>query len=251
MGHAFAGCRASSGYRLGTVQRLDLRFSSTHSTSAFSGGFMYSPTTSRTLSTNCGSVDSLNVSWRCGLSPNARQIREIADWLIPVAAAIDRVDQCVASTGLDSRVLHDHLLDCLIGHRARRTGTRLVGQPLKPVLHKPGPPLADGDLVDPQQLGDRGVGVTLGAGQHDPRPQRQLLRRLRPTSPPLQRLPLLIGELKYSFRATRRRHKLVYQLSRVFLTQHTRRSLMNRWIRVVSRLYATILGRRVRIRVVA
>ena len=53
---------------------------------------------------NKGSGDSLKLSTRCGLRPNARQIREIADWLIPVAAAMDRVDQCVASTGLDSRV---------------------------------------------------------------------------------------------------------------------------------------------------
>ena len=48
---------------------------------------------------NCGSGDSLNASLRCGLSANARQIRLIALWLIPVAAAIDRVDQCVALTG--------------------------------------------------------------------------------------------------------------------------------------------------------
>jgi hypothetical protein len=32
------------------------------------------------------------------LIPNARQIREIAVWDIPVAAAIDRVDQCVSRT---------------------------------------------------------------------------------------------------------------------------------------------------------
>jgi hypothetical protein len=36
---------------------------------------------------------------QAGLRPNARQIRETADWLIPVAAAIDRVDQCVSSPG--------------------------------------------------------------------------------------------------------------------------------------------------------
>ena len=50
-------------------------FSSTHSTTAASGGFRYRPTMSRTLSMNSGSGDSLNVSIRCGLSPNARQIR--------------------------------------------------------------------------------------------------------------------------------------------------------------------------------
>ena len=69
------------------------------------GGFRYSPTTSRTLSMNCGSVDSLKVSTRCGLSPNARQIRLIADCDIPVARANDRVDQCVASVGVVSSVM--------------------------------------------------------------------------------------------------------------------------------------------------
>jgi hypothetical protein len=52
-----------------------------------------------------GSVLSFQVSIRCGLSSNARQIREIADWLMPVAAAIDRVDQCVSRPGLSSSVL--------------------------------------------------------------------------------------------------------------------------------------------------
>ena len=51
---------------------------------------------------NCGSVDSFQVCTRCGLSPNARQIREIADCDIPVALAIDRVDQCVSPLAADS-----------------------------------------------------------------------------------------------------------------------------------------------------
>ena len=50
-------------------------FSSTHSTSAWSGGLRYRPTMSRTLSTNRGSADSLKVSLRCGCSANARQMR--------------------------------------------------------------------------------------------------------------------------------------------------------------------------------
>ena len=37
--------------RLGAIQSLDLALSSTHSTKARSGGAIYSPTTSRTLST--------------------------------------------------------------------------------------------------------------------------------------------------------------------------------------------------------
>src|SRR3954451_12534947 len=79
-------------------------FSSPHNTNAFSGGSTYSPTTSRTLSTNCGSVDSLNVSTWWGLSPNAFQIRPTVERLRPLWAAIDARDQCVASAGVCSKV---------------------------------------------------------------------------------------------------------------------------------------------------
>ena len=54
---------------------------------------------------NCGSVDSLKVSTKWGLSPKARQIRLTAVWLIPNARASDRVDQCVASFGELSKVV--------------------------------------------------------------------------------------------------------------------------------------------------
>src|SRR4029434_9231382 len=57
------------------LERLDLRFSSTASTTALVGGFMYNPTTSRTLATSWGSGDILNERVRCGLSPKVRQMR--------------------------------------------------------------------------------------------------------------------------------------------------------------------------------
>lgn len=57
------------------------------------------PTTSRTLVTNCGSVDNFQVSTMCSLRPNARQIRETADCDMPSASAIERVDQCVSPVG--------------------------------------------------------------------------------------------------------------------------------------------------------
>lgn len=65
---------------------------------------MYSPTISRTLSMNSGSFDNLKVSLRCGWRTKARQIRLIAVWFRPMARAIKRVDQCVASVGLLSSV---------------------------------------------------------------------------------------------------------------------------------------------------
>ena len=79
-------------------------FSSTLSTTAASGGFRYSPTMSYTFSTNSGSVDSLNVSVRCGCNPNACQIRPIVDRDRPERSAILRLDQCVAFSGVDSSV---------------------------------------------------------------------------------------------------------------------------------------------------
>src|SRR3954469_8779691 len=54
---------------------------------------------------NSGSLESFQVSWRCGWSPNAFQIRCTADCVSPTSRAIDRVDQCVASLGVVSSVL--------------------------------------------------------------------------------------------------------------------------------------------------
>ncbi len=55
---------------------------------------------SRTLSTNSGSLDNLNVWLRCGCKPNAAHIRRIVVWEKPVSAAIEWIDQCVASAGV-------------------------------------------------------------------------------------------------------------------------------------------------------
>jgi hypothetical protein len=49
-------------------------------------------------------LDSFHVSTLCGASPKARHTRETVDCDIPRCAAIERVDQCVASFGADSRV---------------------------------------------------------------------------------------------------------------------------------------------------
>jgi hypothetical protein len=48
---------------------------------------------------NCGPVLSFHVWTRCGLRPKARQILDTADWDMPAALAIDRVDQCVSPSG--------------------------------------------------------------------------------------------------------------------------------------------------------
>src|SRR5262245_66678616 len=71
-----------------------------HNTIAFSGGFMYRPTTSTSLSSNFGSPDTLNVSTRCGLRPRFDQIRCTVAELTPTCLPIGRHDQCVAPAGV-------------------------------------------------------------------------------------------------------------------------------------------------------
>ncbi len=52
-----------------------------------------------------GSEDTLKVSIRCGLSPCLCQMRRMVTGLRPVAAAMLRVDHCVALAGLSWVVL--------------------------------------------------------------------------------------------------------------------------------------------------
>lgn len=98
---------------------------------------------SLTLSTNCGSGESLKCSERWGFSPKARQIRLIALWLMPVWAAnrAGRPVGCARRALLQG--LDDHPLDVFVGDlprlaRARRKGLSALGAP-GPALH-PAPP---------------------------------------------------------------------------------------------------------------
>src|SRR5271168_2257238 len=75
-------------------------FSSMHNTIALSGGFRYNPTTSTSLSSNFGSLDTLNVSIRCGCNPRSDQMRCTVAGLTPTRLAIVRHDQCVCPGGV-------------------------------------------------------------------------------------------------------------------------------------------------------
>ena len=111
-------------------------FSSTHRTMARSGGVRYSPTTSRTFSTKYGSVESLNVSARCGFRPNARQIRPTAD--LRQAGGLGHAAGApvggVRRLGLQRP--GDDPLDVGVGDRPRGAGPGLVGQPVEPALRR-------------------------------------------------------------------------------------------------------------------
>ena len=75
-----------------------------HSTTAFSGGFMYRPTTSTSFSSKSGSLDSLKVSTRWGWIPRANQIRCTVEGDTPARLAIDRQLQCVSPGGVSCKV---------------------------------------------------------------------------------------------------------------------------------------------------
>src|SRR5215216_3752465 len=90
--------------RRGAIEGLDLGLLIDAQHDRALGRVENRPTTSRTLSMNCGSLESFQVSWRCGWSPNACQIRSTAFWVRPTSRAIERVDQCVASLGVVSSV---------------------------------------------------------------------------------------------------------------------------------------------------
>ena len=74
-------------------------FSSMHNTMACSGGSKYNPTTSMSFSSNCGSLDTLNVSTRCGANPRSDQIRCTVAGLTPTRVDIVRHDQCMCPGG--------------------------------------------------------------------------------------------------------------------------------------------------------
>jgi len=65
------------------------------STTAFSGGARYSPTTSRIFASSSGSVENLKVCTRQGCRFHLRQIRATLAKEIPSSAPSSRADQCV------------------------------------------------------------------------------------------------------------------------------------------------------------
>ncbi len=101
------------------------------------------PTTSRTLVTNCGSVNSFQVSTMYGLKPNTRQIRETADCNMPSTSAAERVDQRESPIGgAWPSVLATRASTCSSVTPSLWPRTRSVHQAIQPVRGEPGPPLA-------------------------------------------------------------------------------------------------------------
>ena len=98
-----------------------------HNTTACSGGFRYSPTTSMSLSSKRGSFESLNDLRRCGFRPRPDQIRWTVAGLTPTRFAIDRQLQWVAPAGVSCwvrRMISSILSAEIRGLRPRPARTR-------------------------------------------------------------------------------------------------------------------------------
>src|SRR2546421_288258 len=163
-------------------------FSSTHSTTAFSGGLWYSPTTSTTFSAKNGSVDSLKESCRRGLRSNLRQIPPMGDLLSPLRPAIEGPDQCVSLPRGSSRA-------------ATPTSPRPpppppAGPPPPPPARPPGgnraPPLRPRLDRHSQRLRGLGIRHPLGTRQDDPGPVSP--PSPGPLSPAHQLRPLILRQ---------------------------------------------------------
>ena len=142
---------------------------------------------SRTLSTNSGSLDSLNVSERCGCRPKAAQIRRIVVWEKPVSAGhrtdrpVRRVDRRGAQRPLD------HRSDLIVVDRSWSAGSSLVQQTIKATLQEAPTPLANRVFVDAQLGRDDLAGQAVSTSQNDPAPLGH-----RPCNPVSAHLPLKI-----------------------------------------------------------
>jgi hypothetical protein len=84
------------------------------------------------------------------LQSNAAQIRRMVVCDSPAWAAMERIDQWVASLGGVQRGL-DHLSNLPIRHRARATCAIFIRQPFNAILHEPPPPFANRVLVTPSR----------------------------------------------------------------------------------------------------
>jgi hypothetical protein len=147
-------------------------FSFTAKIAAFTGGARYRPITSRILSMSSGFGEILEVVGAPGLQPERPPDRCTDAGEIPPVFASSRFDQYVAPSGTSSRVRTIIWASLMVrGNpgRARRPARPAGG---------PGtdPPIDHRVPTDPQPRSHCGVAAALGAGQHDPRPQRQPLR---------------------------------------------------------------------------
>src|SRR5271169_2267783 len=115
-----------------------LGFSSTLSTTAFNGGFRYSPTTSAALGANSLSVLTHQLRCRCRWMPSRRRMRQTAYTLEPSLSATAGPSQCdmPGGGGCSSKV----------STRFRNSAPYLVGLPERGSSRKPLNPQSENRL---------------------------------------------------------------------------------------------------------
>ena len=90
----------------------------------------------------------------------------------------------------------DHSLDPVVADLARRARARLVAQPLQSMLREAVAPLAHRVGMHTEPRADAPRAARLGAGQHDPSPSCQPLRRPPPHRQGFQCGPLRLAQLQ-------------------------------------------------------
>ena len=100
---------------------------------------------------------------------------------------------------------HDHRLDPRILDRSRRTRAGLIPQTVEAMLDEAPAPLADRRPIDLKPCRHLLVLRPRGAGQHDPGPQRQGLRRAAPSCQRSQLLAFVLAQLQGCQSPTRHR----------------------------------------------
>ena len=131
---------------------------------------------SLTLATNSGSLETLKLRTRCGLSPCSCQMRCTLVWLMPIAAAIVRTLQCVALAGRSFTVFSTTLSLMSSASGFLPGGLeRPLTRPATPASTKYVLPAPDRRLGHPDRAHDRHSAVALSRHQHDARSLDDLL----------------------------------------------------------------------------
>ena len=142
VGSPLGDARRQRQQRLRAVQRLNLTLLVDAQHHGLGRRIQYSPTISRTFSTNSGSVESLKVSCRCGCRPNVRQMR--ADRRLRQAGFAAPSFACSSASprlGAALQRLGNHRIHSSIIDRARRAGRGASSNPSSRCSHESIAPL--------------------------------------------------------------------------------------------------------------
>ena len=116
---------------------------------------------------------------------------------------------------------HHHRLDLLVGDGAWSSRARLIDQAVQPAFDKPSAPHPHRLRPYTDFSSNLCVGFACRATQYHPTSLCQRLRRRRPSRPPHQRRPLVLGQHQLRLRPAPIRHEPSLRLFIGFLAQDT------------------------------